>query len=157
MDAIRQYLLSALAAAILCSIVNKLSERQSSIHGIIKLSAALFLTITVLSPILKVQISGLSSWITDYETEAAALIAEGSQNAMNERLTYIKERTEAYVLQKAAACGVDLHVDVKITNSETFIPDQILIDGNASPYTKKMLEKAISEELGIPKENQIWK
>lgn len=157
MDHIRQYLLSVLAAAILCAVIIKLTQQQNTVSGIIKLTASLFLTITMLSPILKLQINTFSSWIEDYEVAANSLIADGSQAATEEKITRIIESTEAYVLGKATEHGADVRVKVGITNPETLVPDQITVEGTVSPYVKQLLQNVISKELGIPKEKQVWK
>lgn len=157
MDQVRQYLLTVLSAAIFCSIIFKLIGSQNLTSGIIKLIASIFLAFSIISPIIKLEVGEISSWIGDFKTEASAFASEGKGYAANEVSAIIKEKAKAYILEKAASLGVDIRVTVEISDPESLIPDRVILEGYASPYAKQSIQNEIAEELGIPKENQIWK
>lgn len=157
MDKIRQYLLSVLVAAILCAMITRILSNNSSTNRLVKLISTLFFATTMLSPILNLQFGDVSSWLDGYESAAGDLVAEGTRVATDEKIEIIKENTEAYVLEKAAGYGVDLDVAVKISDPVTLLPDQITLRGNISPRIRQLLQNCIAEDLGIPKENQVWK
>jgi hypothetical protein len=70
--------------------------------------------------------------------------------------TIIKENLEAYILDKASALQLDVDVDIVLTEDLPPAPDSVTIIGNASPYNKQVFQAFLVEEIGIPKEQQIW-
>jgi stage III sporulation protein AF len=85
------------------------------------------------------------SWIED-----AQML---SRNALAD---IIKDRTEAYILDKAAAMGAAITVVVSVSGDEPPVPLGVEISGPVSPYMKLRLEEMIQEDLNIAKENQVW-
>lgn len=156
MDHIRQYLLSILAAAIICAIVVKLTEKQSFTSAMIKLTAGLFLSLTVVSPFVKLQIEDISSYFDNLEASASEIVVSGQNAASKEKTEIILQQTQTYILDKAASYGAEIQVNAQISNPDTMIPDSVTLKGNISPYVKQRLQKTISEDLGIPEENQTW-
>ena len=156
MDSIRQYLLTILAAAIICSFAVKMSEKQNLISAIIRLTVILFLSITVITPLFKLQLKDFSGYINTLELDAQEVVTDSKNAASEEAAAIITEKAEAYILNKAASYGVDIQVDVNISDVTSHIPDKVVIIGTISPYFKQILQNVIAEDLGIPKENQIW-
>lgn len=156
MDQIRQYLLSILAASIICAIAIKLSDNQKFTSAIIKLTTALLLSTTVIAPLVTLRIDDVSSYFGDLQVNADEMIAIGENGALNETAEIISQRVEAYILDKAASYGVEISVCAKISDPTTMIPDKVILEGSASPYIKQRLQQVIAEDLGIPKENQTW-
>ena len=66
----------------------------------------------------------------------------------------IKEKTEAYIWDKANRLGLSCTVSVTAAAGESGIPlpDSAVIRG---PYSEA-LARCIEEEVGIPAEKQIW-
>lgn len=157
MDEVRKYLLSVLSAAMICAVIHKLSVSKSGAFRIVRLTASIFLSVTIIAPVLKVQISGFSSELEQYKQEAEGLAVAGAEILAEEKLSLIKENTETYILEKAADYGVSLEVEVQINDPALMLPDQVTLKGNVSPYAKQLIQNCISEDLGIPKEHQLWK
>jgi len=156
MEQIRQYLLSVIGAAILCGIVNSLIGSKSPHAAIIKLISGLCMAFTVISPILKIQIDDYSDYLSSFTDDAKEVVSSGEEIAMNELYAIIKGRTEAYILDKAASLGLDVEVEVTLSNDIPPLPCAVTISGSASPYSKNALAQYIANDLGIPKEDQIW-
>lgn len=156
MDQIRQYLMSILAAAILCSIVVRLTEKQNVTSAIIKLTAGLFLSVTVISPFINLQIGELSTYFSALDTRTDEIIVSGQNAASKETADIILQQTESYILDKAASYGANIQVNAQISDPDTMIPDLVTLKGSISPYIKQRLQKTIAEDLGIPEENQTW-
>ena len=66
----------------------------------------------------------------------------------------IKARIQAYILDKADSFGTQL--DVEVILDQDNIPTSVELRGNISPYAKAQLTGIITENLGIPKEYQLW-
>ena len=156
MDQIRQYLLSILSAAIICSIVVKLTEKQNITSKIIKLIAGIFLSVTMVSPLVKLQIGEMSTYLDSLKTSADEIIASGQNAALKETVEIILQETESYILDKAVSYGAEVRVCAEISDPDTMKPESVTIQGSISPYAKQRLQQTIAEDLGIPKENQIW-
>ena len=101
MEALRQYVISVVAAAMLCGIVVRLFPNGSG-KQMGKLICGLFLAYTVLSPISRVDFSKLPDFSLRYMDDAEDAAAMGENLARDSMADIIKEETEAYILDKAA-------------------------------------------------------
>ena len=91
-----------------------------------------------------------------YNDDAQQAIQSGVADTSNTLKQIIKDKTEAYILDKAASLGVDLQVDVILSDTAPPLPVEVLLIGAASPYAKAQLSTMIADELGIAKEAQRW-
>lgn len=156
MESLRTYLIGLVAAAILTGIVTQLMGDKGTQGALIKLISGLFLVFTVIAPISNIDLSGLRDFSADFSEagEEAALIGE---DITRESLAaVIKQRSEAYILDKAAGLDVELEVDVTVSDDKMPVPSAVLIRGKVSPYAKARLQSIIVQNLGIDKEKQIW-
>ena len=153
MEALRQYVISVVAAAMLCGIVTRLFP-QGNAKQVGKLICGLFLAYTVLSPISRVDFSRLPDFSLQCMEDGEEAAAMGENLARDSMADIIKEESEAYILDKAA----DLHANltVEVTIGEGSLPAAVTISGEASPYARRQLQAMIESDLGISKENQKW-
>lgn len=156
MDAVRTYLLSVCGAALLCAVANRFLGQKGGTSGAGKLLTGLFLALTVLQPLASADMSILEdiSFNIDFEAEQAVL--EGEEETKNAMAQIIKDRTAAYILQKAEALRVDITAEVIMSDDNIPVPKMVYLSGTVAPYAKKQLQTMIEQELGIAKENQIW-
>ena len=153
MEALRQYVISVVAAAMLCGIVVRLFPNGSG-KQVGKLICGLFLVYTVLSPISRVDFSKLPDFSLRYMDDAEDAAAMGENLARDSMADIIKEETEAYILDKAADLHANLHVEVTV--GEDSLPTAVTLSGEASPYARRQIQAIIANDLGIAKENQKW-
>lgn len=156
MEAIRGYLLSVTAAAVICAVVSALLGKKGTISAMGKLLTGIFLAITVISPLAKIQLSNADALWDDLSVDAAAAVAAGEEAANNELRAGIKSQTEAYILDKAASYAAELTVEVTLSDDDPPLPCAVRLTGSVSPYAKRQLQQLIAEDLGIPKEAQTW-
>ncbi len=156
MDGIRQYLLSVIAAAILCGIVTGLSGNRGSQTKIIKLLCGLFLGITVISPLAKIQLDDFSAYIGDISLDGQEVVDRGAQITLEALSKSIKSQTEAYILDKAISLGLELEVEVTLNEENPPLPDSVSLKGSVSPFAKEKLKTWIENDLGIPEDKQRW-
>lgn len=153
MEVLRQYIVSVVAAAILCGAVQSLVKKGIT-GNILKLVSGIFLAYTLLSPI-----SG-RRWESFGETilpsrEAATQAAQLGEDAAREAMAQIiREQTRTYILEKAQVLGVELEVEVILSGEN--VPQQVILRGSLSPNERRQLQSTIALDLGIPKENQQW-
>ena len=153
MEALRQYVISVVAAAMLCGIVVRLFPNGSG-KQMGKLICGLFLAYTVLSPISRVDFSNLPDFSLGYMGDAKDAASMGENLARDSMADIIKEETEAYILDKAAALGAD--VSARFALDEQDLPRTVTLTGSCTPAQKQALARVLAEDLGIPEERQIW-
>ena len=153
MAIIREYLLSITVASIICGMVAGITKKDGTISAIIKLLSGIFLTITMLAPIIRFPLSNITLHVDTISADAAHTVAVGKQIAADEMKTIIISNTRTYILEKAEKLGADIDVEVYL---QDLIPKSVRIIGQVSPYTKLQLTSYISEELGIAVEDQQW-
>ncbi len=156
MDGIREYLIRLTAAALVCGIVTSLVGKKGSIGSVIKLLVGIFMMMTIVSPWMRIRFDSLESYFEDISTHAQVLVDEGENAVRDDLATIIKEKTQAYILDKANSFGAELTVEVSVDGSELPVPNVVRISGSISPYGRKQLESIITQELGIALEDQIW-
>lgn len=156
MENIKTYLLSVVAAAVICGIVTGFMGKKGTQGAMVKLIAGLFLTFTVLSPVTKIDLKGMADFAEQYSAGGAQAAAMGEQMTKDALRSSIKARTEAYILDKAAGLELNLEVEVTLSEDDIPLPASVRLSGKTSPYAKLRLQSLITQELGIEKEKQIW-
>ena len=150
----KQYFLSVICSAILCGIVTGFLEKKGASGKILKLICGAFLTFTVIRPIADVRLDEFS-FFTDQIMEDAAYASELGENRSREAMaSIIKLETEAYILDKASLWEEELTVTV--TLDEELIPCGAVLTGVLPKSKMAEVERILEEDLGIPKEEQIW-
>lgn len=153
MDALRGYLLSVIAAALICGCVSSLVGNKGSISNISKLLCGLFLAITVIKPITDVRIEDMKTFTASIEADADTAVASGENIATEEMKRIIKDEVEAYIINKAKQLQTDLEVEVVL---DGIVPATVRVSGDFSPYVKSSIANSIARDLDIPQEEQIW-
>ena len=156
MAALRQYILSVSAAAILCGLATSLMPK-GSLQKILKLICGVFLSLMVLEPITRLDPDAFLSHIFgQVSTEGEAAAVFGEEMARDSMAEYIKQKTEAYILDKAQALGITAVVEVFVGDGDLPVPVSVRIRSNCPSPMQLELEKTILENLGIAKENLQW-
>lgn len=156
MDGLRQYILSVTGAAILCSIVQRLLGSKGTAASIGKMLTGLFLAFTVISPFTRLDLAELADITTGLEADAADAVAAGEAYTRKALAQSIIAQTQTYILDKAKSLHIDVAVEVTVSEDAIPVPTQVRLKGNVSPYAKQRLQTIIADDLGIPKEDQIW-
>lgn len=139
----------------LCSIASRFLGKKGS-AAITRVLLGVFLTVTVLLPLGKLDMSILDQWQLDFSADAQAAIVEGKSEAQNRLADIIKEQTRSYILQRAEQLGADITVSVELSDQTLPQPVSVRIRGTLSAQQKQSLCTIITQELGIAKENQQW-
>lgn len=156
MEFVKQYILGLLAAAIFCAIINSIFSAKGSNSAVLKLICGIFMTITLVSPVLKLEFLDFTEYIDRISYDAEEVVYNGQQMAYDSRLTIIKDRAEAYILDKAASWGLNLMVEVTLSGTDPPVPESVVLKGSVSPYAKKQLSRCIADDLGISEDQQKW-
>lgn len=122
--------------------------------GLIKLLAGVFMALTVASPLLKLEMPDMESWLSGFSVDGEYAAALGEEMAAEAEQAIIKDRVETYIMDKAAGLGAMLHVEADL--DEAGIPVSVTLTGAVAPDTKAQLTRIIESDLGIGKEAQRW-
>lgn len=149
-----KYVLSLCAAALVSGILMDLN-REGLPGQVMKVLCGLFLMLTALGPLGKLSLPDVGDWAAKWQEEAGEAVAEGERYAAQNRRTGITDGLRAYILDKAAAMG--LEVQVRVTLSQEELPTEVELTGSPTPAQKRQLEEQIVGALGISKEAVRWK
>ena len=156
MDAVRRYLFSLCAAALLCSLVRALVPK-GRMKSICSLLCGMLLAMTALS--------GLAGWALEDVAEELSrmrIAAEEARTGVEIRnrealQAIIKQKTEAYIWDKAQELGLAVAIDVTVAEDASYpYPAAVRITGSFSEMQRQSLTRYIEENLAIGKEQQTW-
>lgn len=153
---VRQYILSVVAAAIICAIVKALMEDKSTPSVVVKMLAGVLMAMTVVAPFVKMDIGDITDYINSFHTNADVAVQTGIAYSAEEMGVIIKDKTQAYILDKAQTLGAEVEAEVLLSDETPPIPCAVTVKGHVSPYVKQRLSQYIIDELGIAEENQTW-
>lgn len=157
MEHISKYVLSIVCAAVLSGIVTRLPCQDSLMKKLIQTVVGIFVVFTLIQPFSGIKIKDPASWLEEFSMDAKDAAAEGEKWTNNALQQSIKKQIEAYILDKAAAIGASLEVEVVLSKDSLPVPVAVVLNGDISPYDKVQMAGILERELGITGENQIWK
>ena len=121
--------------------------------GTRQLAGTVFLVLTALLPLGRAQLP---------ELDLSRIVREGEQAAQDGRRQYeaafsgcITEAVEAYILTKAAALG--LEPQVRVALDPEGVPKWVELTTDAEPQIREALTGQLVRELGLKREDVIWK
>ena len=156
MDDLRSYLLSVVAAAVVCWMVTSLLRKEGAVGSLGRLLCGVFMTVTILSPVVSWRLPDIGVYTDSFSADAAEAVAVGKCVSSAAMAEIIKQQCEAYILDKADDFGARLTVTVSMTSDTVPMPCAVRISGEYSPYARLRLGEIIEEDLGIGEEAQVW-
>lgn len=156
MSGIREYLLSVTASAIVCGIINSICAKKGSAAKLVKLLAGIFMTFSVLQPVLNLPINSRDVLYDVSEVQVDDMVTFGQESAQAAQKEIIKNQAEAYIMDKAEQLNCNLEISVILQKQSPFAPDRVRIKGKFSPYVRSQLSSWIESNIGISEEDQSW-
>lgn len=153
---VEAYIFTICGASLICAIARKFLGDKGSTAEIGKMMIGIFLLVIVVKPILNFSFSDLQNLSFSAQMDAMDSVWRGEESSHQQMAAIIKERTAAYILQKAQQLDVSLNVDVQVSDDGIPVPQKVVIAGNISPFAKQQLQMVIEQDLGISKECQVW-
>ena len=153
---IQQYMLRIVAACLIGGAVKRLLPEKGTAGDVGRLLTGLFLAVTILSPLTSLRLPQGEDLFSDLRLQAQAAVNAGESATANALREGIKQRTEAYILDKAESLACEIAVEVTLSDDPIPVPVAVRLSGNISPYAKGQLQAMLCNELGIAKEAQQW-
>lgn len=148
-----KYVWSLICAGLIAGILQSF-WKEGSCARILKLLCGVFFMVTALKPLGRLEIPDVSQWVSTWESEGEAAVRQGEDSFDQAYADGIRQRLEAYILDKAAQLGVT--VEVTLTLSPEGLPEGAVLSGDAAEVEKEKLMAILSTDLGIPKEKLQW-
>lgn len=153
MNGLVSYLMTVTAAAVLAAVLLTLAGK-GPMSGLIRLLAGVFMALTVVSPLLKLELPDMESWLSSFSADGEYAAALGEEMAAEAERSIIKARVETYIMDKAAGFGASLRVDAELDGAGILVG--VTLTGAITPEMKAQLARIIETDLGIGKEAQRW-
>lgn len=154
-EGVRQYILSVICVSIVCGLV-QLIFGKGSFSSLIKWITGLAVMITAINPLLNDSLWQWDKVLNNINLNSQEYISQGQSYAEEATAEIIMQKTSAYILNKAAALGVEITVEVQLRETYPNTPETVWLEGDVSPYIKRQLTHCAVKELGITEENVIW-
>lgn len=156
MAEIRAYILSVGAAGLLCTIVAQLTGKDGMAGKALKLVTGLCMLLTVLKPFGQLRPEEMQKYFDEFSVHADIAVSEGESQTQLALQNSIKEGIASYILDKGAAQGANLTVQVML--DEGFPPKlrSVYLEGEIAPYAKQVLNDTLCRELGLEEEDILW-
>lgn len=157
MDIMGTYVLSVIATAVLCTLAMQIVGQKGTVASIIRMICGLIMVSAVIRPLGKTLIPNITGYFDELDIQTSAAVYAGTEYAQQALIQRITQQTCSYIQDRAKELGVELIVRIEVDDSALPIPVRAELSGNVSPAAKAKLEQIIEEDLGIGKEDQIWK
>ena len=154
---IKAYIISIIAVGILLAVSVNLTQNMGAVGNVVKLVCGVVFLITFISPVIDFPNVDIHKYISNIEMDAEDVIQEGKNIAMAETESIIKAQSETYILDRASEMGLNINVDITLSDTLPKVPVSVFVVGEASPYQKRHLQQIIRKDLGIGEECQIWR
>ena len=153
MQQLGQYVLSLTSAAIICGLLQSLF-RDGTTGRLLRICTGIVLSIVALSPLICLRIPDLCLFYDSYISEGNDIATMGEELAEAEKSRCIQREFEAYILDKANALNADITAEVRLNNK--YLPVEVRMHGQCTDSARKTLVEMITNDLGIPEEDQKW-
>lgn len=155
--ALREYLLSVVAASLLSAVLLSLTPRGAA-QRTLRFLCGLLLLLTALGPLARLDWERLASSFSSARFEAERTAREVETGSEELIAAIIKERTEAYIWDKAEAAGASpRRVTAEVRTGEGGpYPCGVTIAARCTEGQKRRLAAWIERELAIAPEKQEW-
>lgn len=155
MEVLRAYILSVVAAAVLCAMAIRLMGKNGTGVAILRMVCGVTMAAVILQPLGQLRMPGYTAYFSELETQVRDAVALGTEKSREELSLRIQQKTQAYLQNKAEELGADLEIRVQV--SEDCIPEAVTLWGSVSPTAKTILSEVMIKDLGIGEEGQFWK
>ena len=151
--ALREWLTSIVVVTLLLSVAQTLVP-EGSIRRVASFVGGLILLAVLLRPVLGTDLERLRLDLDGYEQalqEARQELASSGETELTKR---IEERTAAYISDKADALGLEVTVRVETDTGDDGVP--VPAAAEVTGPRSEELASYMENELGIPRERQVW-
>lgn len=156
MEHVRSYLIGMICAAMAVAILSAVLK-DGAVKRAVMLVGGLVLLMAVLTPIVKADLDKFGQYLSQVELQTDALTSGITVDNKELMAEIIRDKTEAYILDKAASLDAEIEVQVTVaTDADYPYPDGATITGILNAGQKNSLQAYLRDSLAIPEERQVF-
>lgn len=149
----KTYLFSIIVIALSFSLLSQLITNGKK-KALMRLITGTAMAVSILYPLSGINLKNLLVIPIPKKNAAEYYISEGKKTASEAQEKFIEDACEAYILDKAKALGSNIVAEVSLNTD--LIPSFAELHGEVDANVQLQLEKILTADLGITKENQKW-
>lgn len=157
MGAVRGWLLTVIAASLLCALADALMP-PGAVKRVGRLVCGLVLLAAILSPAVRLDVAEGERWLAECFASMEPRRENLEETVNNQMKIIIEGEYAAYIVDKAAQLGLECTVRVECQLSEEglYLPDRTEAEGLWTASAQEELIRIIAEDLGVPAQRQIY-
>ncbi len=148
------YFTSVIATVLIGVVVTELIK-EPRLHTIVQMILGVLVLLVLLRPIATVKPEALMDEIEDLFREEIQL-SEYEALYQDKLREQVKSLTEEYIRKKGESMNASIRVQAELSTEGYPVPEKVLITGILTWEQRQSLEEYITQEFGIPQENQRW-
>lgn len=150
------WMLSVTASALLLGFLSQMDDGKQK--KLLQFVGNLLVLLTVIAPLAKLDPDWIAQSISKLQIQSEEIRTGVAVTNRDLQARIIKEKSEAYILDKAGELGVTITPDISLRDDAGYpYPYRIVVEGTITEKEKRMLSKILAEDLGIPEQRQEWK
>lgn len=157
MGAVRGWLLTVIAASLLCALADALMP-PGAVKRVGRLVCGLVLLAAILSPAVRLDVAEGERWLAECFASMEPRRENLEETVNNQMKIIIEGEYAAYIVDKAAELGWTCTARVTCERSEEglYLPVRTEVTGPQTAGVPAQLVQSIVEDLGVPKEAQVY-
>lgn len=157
MGAVRGWLLTVIAASLLCALADALMP-PGAVKRVGRLVCGLVLLAAILSPAVRLDVAEGERWLAECFASMEPRRENLEETVNNQMKIIIEGEYAAYIVDKAAELGWTCTARVTCERSEEglYLPVRTEVTGPQTAGVPAQLVQSIAEDLGVPKEAQVY-
>lgn len=157
MGAVKGWLLAVISVSLLCAVADALMP-PGAVKRVGRLVCGLVLMGAVLSPIASLDVEGGQRWLDNWLASVQSREAELEETVNGQMKGIIEREYAAYIVDKAAELGwaCTARVECRLSGEGLYLPVRTEVTGPQTAGVQSRLIRIISEDLGVPREAQIY-
>ena len=130
---------------------------KGQLEALLRSICGIVMTVSILSSASNLSIDlHFREWLPDDLENGKAVTSMGEEIAGQVLRQRIKQQTEEYILDKATSMNISLSADITLSETDPPVPVAVTLTTSADPVLRTQLERLITQDLGISKEQQRW-
>lgn len=157
MGAVRGWLLTVIAASLLCALADALMP-PGAVKRVGRLVCGLVLLAAILSPAVRLDVAEGERWLAECFASMEPRRENLEETVNNQMKIIIEGEYAAYIVDKAAELGWTCTARVACERSEEglYLPVRTEVTGPQTAGVPAQLVRSIAEDLGVPEEAQVY-
>ena len=151
-EAVREWIQSIVMVAMLLS-VGQAMIPEGQIRKIFSFTGGLVLIVVLIQPVLGLEVGVLMEPLEEYEQQVSAQTEEIEKTVRAEQEAIIEQNLEAYISDKTDTLEEGGTVRIR---AETAEDGTVILSAELVGQPSESLAEYLEQELGIPRERQVW-